>query len=107
MGRVPALHAADELLKPALDRAIAATEPPDADAPLVALAMTLAGTLDRMSRAERRAMLGQTAPQLLRGLVELDRRAARRVKPVKRPPSRLDEMRSARAASDARRGWRM
>jgi hypothetical protein len=97
MPRRPPLHSADELLAPAIDRAIAAVGPPADDDGLVALARLLAKTLDRMTNAERTAMLGQTAPQLLRVLVELDKRAARRHKPVRREPNQLDRLREAHA----------
>jgi hypothetical protein len=96
------LHSAEDLLVPALDRTLAALEPPAADDGLVALARVLAAALDRMSNAERRAMLGQTAPMYFKTLLELDARAAKRRKPVKRPPSQLDRLREARSRSVAR-----
>lgn len=74
----PQLRDAGELLAPALDRTVKALDPPEADAAVVALAYILAKTVDRMSDAERGAMLGQTAPQVLRVLKELDDRARRR-----------------------------
>ena len=56
-------------------------------------------TLDRMDDEQRALMLGQTSPQLLRVLVELDRRAQRREKPAEQgPPSRLDQLRAAHAS---------
>jgi len=105
MARKPALHDADDLLTPALERAVEAIGPPATDDALVALARILAHSIDRMSNAERRAMLGQTAPQVLRVLNELETRAASRRKPADGPPSKLDELRRARSRSDAARGW--
>ena len=97
MPRRPPLHTANELLSPALEATVAAVGPPESDAALVALARVLAATLDRMTRAERAAMLGQTAPQLLRVLVELEARAARRRTPAPRAQaSQLDRLRAAR-----------
>ena len=106
MARKTALRSADELLSPAIERTVQALDPPDSDDAVVALARILAKTVDRMTDAERAAMIGQTAPQLLRVLVELEQRALERRKVMpKRQPSRLDEMRAARAAADAgRRG---
>ena len=99
MPRKPALHSADELIAPGVERAIAAVDPPDSDAGLVALARVLSVTLDRMDDEQRALMLGQTSPQLLRVLVELDRRAQRREKPAEQgPPSRLDQLRAAHAS---------
>lgn len=98
MPRKPVLHDADDLISPSLELAIAATDPPDADAGLVALARILARALDRMSDAERRAMLGQTSPQLLRVLVELDRRAQRRGSRPAEPESGLERLRASHAS---------
>ncbi|MGO8958704.1 MAG: hypothetical protein ACLQFR_15245 [Streptosporangiaceae bacterium] len=103
MTRKPPLHAADDLLTPALERAIADIDPPATDDALVALARILAHSIDRMSNDERRAMLGQTAPQVLRVLNEVEERAAKRRKPAEGPPSKLQQLRAARAASDAQR----
>ena len=101
--RKPSLHDVDDLLTPGLERAIADIDPPPTDDALVALARILAHSVDRMSDAERRAMLGQTAPQVLRVLNELETRAAKRRKPADGPPSRLAQLRAARAHSDAQR----
>lgn len=103
MTRKPPLHTADDLLTPPLERALEAIDPPATDDALVALARILAHSIDKMSDAERRAMLGQTAPQVLRVLNELETRAAKRRKPAEGPPNRLQQLRAARAASDARR----
>jgi hypothetical protein len=102
MPRKTGLRPADELILPALARTIAAVDPPETDAALIALLQLLAGTLDRMSRDELRAMLGQTAPQLHRGLVELETRAAKRRKPAARSRgSALDQLRAAHQAHPA------
>jgi hypothetical protein len=96
MARTPALHAVDELLSPAFERTVRACDLGDGDAALVALGRVFAGTLDRMSNVERRAMLGQTAPLYLKVLLELESRSlARRKLPVKAGPSRLDQLRVA------------
>jgi hypothetical protein len=100
MPRRPPLHAADDLLAPALERAVEAIGPPESDAALVALARILARTVDRMSDAERAVMIGQTAPQVLKVLNELEERAGKRRRPEPRQPSKLDALRAARAASD-------
>jgi hypothetical protein len=62
MPRRPPWHDAGELIAPALERTVAAIDPPEADAALLALARSLAGGAGPDSQAERRAMLGQTAP---------------------------------------------
>ena len=99
MARRAPLHDAGEQLLPALERTIAAVDPPADDDALIALARAIAGSLDRMTRDQRVVMIGQTSPQLLRVLVELDKRASRRAKPVKRAPSQLDRLREAHARS--------
>jgi hypothetical protein len=83
MARKPALHSADELLSPAIERMVAATDPPDSDAPLLALARVIARTVDRMTDAERAAMLGQTGPLVLKVLQELETRDRRRRAPAR------------------------
>lgn len=104
MAHKTVLHAADELLTPALERALAAADLPESDVALVALTKVLAAAIDRMSNDERARMLGQTAPLYLKALVELDRRAARRGEP-ERPaqPNWLEAQREARARRDTRR----
>ena len=97
MPRKPALHDAADLLTPALDRAVEAIGPPATDDALVALAHILAKTVDRMSDNERAAMIGQTAPTVLKVLVELERRAEvrRSRETADRPPSKLDALRES------------
>jgi hypothetical protein len=97
--RKPALHDADQLLLPALERTLAAVDLPVSDDALVALARAVAGSLDRMTRDQRVTMIGQTSPQLLRVLVELDKRVARRAKPVSREPSALDRLRTVHSGA--------
>lgn len=106
MARKPALHAADDLLTPALERTIEAIGPPATDDALVALARILAHSIDKMTGDERVRLMGQTAPQVIKVLAEIETRAAKRRKPADGPPSRLDQLRQARARSDAARGWR-
>lgn len=107
MARKPALHEADDLLEPSVETTIAAIGPLDSDAALVALARILAHAVDRMSNQERAAMLGQTAPQVLRVLVELDKRAQRRRGPAgqgrDQPENPVRAMRRAHAARASRR----
>lgn len=88
----------------AVEVTIAALAPPDADAAVVALARLLASTIDGMEGAQLALMLGQTAPQLLKLLVELESRARAR-----RPPDRASRagkvaaVRAAHAQSPAKR----
>jgi hypothetical protein len=91
------LHSADELIGPALERVVGAIDPPASDEALVALARTLARTIDRMTDDQRAVMAGQTCPQMLRILVELELRAAKRRRPPARQPSRLDALRETHA----------
>jgi len=100
MARKPPLHSADELLLPAVERTIAAVDPPESDDALCAVLRVLAGTLDRMSNAERRAMLGQTIPAFQRALVELEDRRRRRAGPAAAPrvENPVDAMRRSHAA---------
>jgi hypothetical protein len=106
MARKPALHSADELIGPALERVVEAIDPPDSDDALVALARVLARTIDRMTDDQRAVMAGQTAPQMLRILIELEQRAAKRRKPPARQPSALDKLRQAHVAANRQRGIR-
>jgi hypothetical protein len=63
---------------PAVEVTIGALGCPPADAAVVALARTVAVTIDEMDDDQRAVMLGQTAPLLLKLLQELDTRAQRR-----------------------------
>lgn len=104
MGSRQPLRDAGELLAPAVDRMVEAIDPPESDAAVVALARILAKTVDRMSDAERAVMIGQTAPQVLRVLKELDDRARRRAaaSPQQGASNPVREMRRAYAARRAR-----
>jgi hypothetical protein len=78
---------------------------PESYAALVALVRILAHSVDRMSNQERAAMLGQTAPQVLRVLQELEKRAqARRGSDAGKAPNPVQEMRRAHAAMMKPRG---
>jgi hypothetical protein len=98
MARKPALHSADDLIVPGLERALADLDPPEADQGLVSLARVLGNAVDRMSNAERAAMMGQTAPVLLRVFVELEKRHQARKGPAARPDNPVVAMRRAAAA---------
>ncbi len=102
MPRRPALHSADELIGPALERVVEAIDPPPSDDALVALARVLGRTIDRMTDDQRAVMAGQTAPQMLRILIELEQRASKRRRPPEKVPSRLDELRKVHARSRGR-----
>jgi hypothetical protein len=98
------LRDADTLVMPALRRSLAALRPPAEDDAVVALAMALGEAIDGMVPAVRSAMIAQVSGQLLKTLAELDRRAVRRGEPQPGRPSRLDQLRAARA-SGARPGF--
>lgn len=88
----------------AVDKTIAAIDPPDADAAVVALARKMAQTIDGMEGEKLALMIGQTAPQLLKLLQELDVRAAkRRAAQRSRQPGAVAKIRSAHAQSPAKR----
>lgn len=88
----------------AVDETIAALAPPKADAAVVALARKMAVTIDDMSDAQLPLMIGQTAPQLLKLLQELEQRAAKRsARRGSGRPSAVAGIRSAHAASPAKR----
>ena len=103
MAHKPPLRAADDLLAPAVERTIEAIDAPEQDAAVVALARVLARAVDRMPDGQRAVMLGQTAPQLLKVLNELEERARRRRTIQPGAPNRLQQLRAARAAGDIRR----
>lgn len=88
----------------AVDVTIGALAPPDADAAVVALARKMAGALDGMKGDQLAAMIGQTAPQLLKVLQELEARAAKR-RAVSRSqrPNAVAKLRAAHAQSPAKR----
>lgn len=93
------LRSADDLVTAALAQTVAAIGPPESDAALVRLAEVTAAAIDDMPPAVRAAMLGQTAPLLLKLLQELDQRARHRAQGrAPGSPSRLERLRSARGA---------
>ena len=96
------LHSADELLGPAVEQMVKAIDPPESDAPLLALARVLARTVDRMSDSERATMLGQTGPLVLKVLQELETRDRRRRVPDK--PKAANPVHAMRAAHMSRFG---
>jgi hypothetical protein len=98
------LRPAEELIGPRVAEMVAAYDCPAADAPLVALARTLAATIDAMPPGVRTTMLPQHSGQLTRVLAELDARAARRAKPQRRAQSQLDLLRAEQARNLRGRG---
>jgi hypothetical protein len=96
------LVAAEDLMSPSVEATIAALDPPPQDAALVQAARMAAKGIDRMEPALRSTMFPQHAGILLRALRELDERARKRRNGPdsagKGVPSRLEQMRAARAA---------
>lgn len=91
-------------IEEAVDKTIAALEPPDADAAVVALARKMAGAIDGMKGDQLALMIGQTAPQLLKVLQELEARAAkRRATARSQRPNAVSKLRAAHANSPAKR----
>lgn len=93
------LRPAEELIAPCVAGMLAAYDPPPADAPLAALARTLAATIDAMPPGVRQAMLPQHTGPLLKVLTELDMRARRREggREPGRKPNQLEQLRAAHA----------
>jgi hypothetical protein len=88
----------------AVDETIAAIDPPKSDAAVTALARKMASAIDGMQGEQLALMIGQTAPQLLKVLQELEVRAAkRRAASRAARPSRVANIRAAHAASPAKR----
>jgi len=88
----------------AVDKTIAAIAPPDADAAVVALARKMASAIDDMQGDQLSLMIGQTAPQLLKVLQELEARSAkRRAAQRSARPNGVAKIRAAHAASPAKR----
>lgn len=95
---------AEVTLAVAVDSTIAALAPPEADAAVVALARKMASVIDAMEGERLALMIGQTAPQLLKVLQELDARAAkRRAAQRSSRPNRVAQIRSAHAQSPAKK----
>jgi hypothetical protein len=95
---------AEVKLAAAVDVSIAALAPPEADAAVVALARKMATVIDDMDDERLSLMIGQTAPQLLKVLQELELRAAKR-RAGQRParPNRVANIRAAHAQSPAKK----
>lgn len=99
MPHKPALHSADNLVGPGVEATIAAIEAPASDAGLVSLARVLANAIDRMSNAERAALMGQTSPQLFRVLEALEKRHQARKGPAAgQAENPVQQLRRAHAA---------
>lgn len=91
-------------LAAAVDETIAAIDPPKSDAAVTALARKMATAIDGMEGDQLALMIGQTAPQLLKVLQELEARAAkRRAAQRSQRPTRVSAIRAAHAASPAKR----
>lgn len=93
------LRDADDLIGPALAKTLAALGLPDEDAAMIKVAEVIAGILDAMPDGQRGMMAGQTVPQLVKVLEILDQRARRRRGQGMGRPSRLDQLRAARAGA--------
>jgi hypothetical protein len=95
---------AEVTLAAAVDVSIAAIGPPAADAAVVALARKMASTIDGMEGERLALMIGQTAPQLLKVLQELEARAAkRRAGQRSARPNRVAQIRAAHSQSPAKK----
>jgi hypothetical protein len=91
-------------IEAAVDKTIAAIDPPPADAAVVALARKMANAIDGMQGDQLALMIGQTAPQLLKVLQELETRAkARRSAARSQRPNAVAKLRAAHAQSPAKR----
>lgn len=104
-----AVRSADRTLAAAVRVTVSAIEPPDSDAALVAVAETIAETVDAMELGERLTMLPQHMGQLVKVLGELEARAAKRRAPVAPergavPANPVDELRRAHARRTAHGG---
>ena len=92
------LRPAAQMLGPAVERTIAALDPPDGDAALVALVRRQAAIIDAMPPAVASAMLPNHTGQFLKALAELQARAAKRGQLADERPSKLDQLRAARSS---------
>ncbi len=89
---------------PAVEVTIGALDCPAQDAAVVALARTVAVTIDEMDDDQRGMMLGQTAPLLLKLLQELeDRSRRRRSSSGGRKANPVQVMRSAHVTAASKR----
>jgi len=88
----------------ALELTITAIAPPDSDAVVVALARKMASAIDGMKGDQLALMIGQTAPQFLKVLQELEGRAAvRRKARQAAKPSGVSKLRASHAQTVAKR----
>lgn len=88
----------------AVDETIAALGCPKSDAAVVALARKMATAIDDMEGEQLSLMIGQTAPQLLKVLQELEARSVKRKAAARSGrPNRVAGLRAAHANSPARR----
>lgn len=88
----------------AVDETIEALGCPKSDAAVVALARTVASTIDAMPGGSRVMMLGQTAPLLLKLLQELETRSVKRRSGARGGrPNQVAKLRAAHAATSAKR----
>lgn len=102
-GRRAGLRDVRRTMAGAVARTLDALAPPESDTAVAELARQLAEAVDTMPPALRPTMLPQASGQLLKVLAELDARARRRATPAGRAPSKLDDLRAARARQDAGR----
>ena len=88
----------------AVETTIGAIAPPDADAAVMALARKMASAIDGMQGEQLALMIGQTAPQLLKVLAELEARAQKRQASARAArPSQVSQLRAAHARHPAKR----
>lgn len=91
-------------LTAAVDETIAAIDPPRSDAAVMALARKMASAIDGMEGQQLALMIGQTAPQLLKVLQELETRSDKRKSAARSGrPNRVAGLRAAHAQSPAKR----
>lgn len=95
---------AEVALLVAVNETIRAIDPPASDAAVTALARKMASAIDGMQGDQLALMIGQTAPQLLKVLQELEVRAkARRSAARSQRPNKVANLRAAHAQSPAKR----
>lgn len=91
------------MIGPAVEQMTAGFDPAPEDLPLLAIARRQAAVIDAMPDQVAVAMLPNHVGPLIRALTTLAERAEKRRQHPPGRPSKLDELRAARAASDARR----
>jgi hypothetical protein len=97
---------ADDLMVAAIGQTIVALGPPESDAALAALALTLGRAIDDMPPALRPTMLPQASGQLLKVLQELEGRAAKR-RAAERQAGKGNRVRELQAAHQLARRKRV